>query len=28
LEVEISAEADELWSYAGSKKNKRLTWYV
>jgi hypothetical protein len=23
LEIEISAEADELWSYVGNKKNQR-----
>ncbi len=28
LEIEIMAEADELWSYVGSKQNQRWTWYA
>lgn len=30
IEVEIGtdAEADELWSYVGNKKNQRWTWYA
>ena len=28
IEIRTEAEADELWSYVGSKKNQRWTWYA
>ena len=28
LEIEIRTEADEFWSYVGSKDNQRWTWYT
>ena len=28
VEIKTDAEADELWSYVGNKKNQRWTWYA
>ena len=28
VEIKTDAEADELWSYVGNKKNQRRTWYA
>ncbi|MCB0516947.1 MAG: IS1 family transposase [Bacteroidetes bacterium] len=28
VEIRISAEWDEFWSYVGKKSNKRWTWYI
>ena len=28
IEIRTDAEADELWSYVGKKKNQRRTWYT
>ena len=28
IEIKTDAEADELWSYVGRKKNQRWTWYA
>lgn len=28
IEIRTDAEADELWSYVGRKKNQRRTWYA
>ena len=28
MEIRLSAEADEFWSYVGNKKNQRWTWYA
>ena len=28
VEIRTDAEADELWSYVGNKKNQRWTWYA
>ena len=28
IEIKTDAEADELWSYVGGKKNQRWTWYA
>ncbi len=28
IEIRTDAEADELWSYVGSKENQRWTWYA
>ena len=28
IEIKTDADADELWSYAGGKKNQRRTWHA
>ena len=28
VEIQLSVEGDEFWSYVSNKKNQRWTWYV